>query len=133
MFRDRDKYLLRLINTFSSVMAVNVINVKKANLKKLGYPDFASWQSADDAHLYIGRNMNFYVPGAFGSKWQNPYPVKDYGLDRCLELYEAYIRSSGLYDELEELQGKILGCWCKLDKCHGDILRKLLAEKLVGL
>ena len=36
------------------------------------------------------------------------------------------IFSRNLYDDLDELKGKILGCWCKPNKCHGDVLIKLL-------
>ena len=27
--------------------------------------------------------------------------------------------------DLGELKGKILGCWCRPNKCHGDILVEL--------
>lgn len=73
--------------------------------------------------------MSFYVKGATASKWQNKFTVKKYGLEKCLELYEEYIRNSILYDQLEELDNKILGCWCSPSKYHGDILIKLLNEK----
>ena len=73
--------------------------------------------------------MSFYVSGTTASKWQNPCHVKKYGLTTCLELYEEYIRQSVLYNQLDELRGKQLGCWCHPAKCHGDILIKLLSEK----
>ena len=49
-------------------------------------------------------------------------------------MYEDYIikkiETENLYDELRNLKGKSLGCWCKeSDKevaCHGDVLVKLL-------
>lgn len=107
---------------------MEVVNVKKEFLQKNGYKDFMDWKSRIN-HLYIGRNVQ-YVNGASASKWGNKFSVKVYGLDKCLELYEEYIRNSHLYDELEELDGKVLGCWCKPAKCHGDILIKLLREKL---
>ena len=63
-------------------------------------------------------------------KWFNPFSVKKYGRDQCLELYENHLRNTpGLYDCLEELKGKELGCWCKPNSCHGDIIIKLLHEK----
>ncbi len=74
--------------------------------------------------------MSFYIEGANQSKWANIFPVKKYGRDKCLELYEEYIRNNKeLYSSLEELEGKELGCWCKPEGCHGDILIKLLNEK----
>jgi hypothetical protein len=106
---------------------MSVINVKKVHLKKQGFADFEEW-SHDPNHVYIGRNMNFYVKGALASKWKNPFTVKKHGLDQCLVLYEKLIRET-LYDDLEELDGKVLGCWCKPSRCHGDVLLRLLEEK----
>jgi hypothetical protein len=102
----------------------NVINVRKAELKKIGYQDFTEW-SKNDNHLYIGRNMTFYVPGTVKSKWHNPFK----GEEAC-EKFEEYIRNGPLYSELEELQGKVLGCWCHPKPCHGHVLIKLLNEKI---
>lgn len=120
-----------------------VVNVKKEYLIKNGYIDFADWASRKD-NLYIGRNMDFYVPGAIGSIWQNPYPVlnpkkkykdtkKRYTLDESLDLYEKYVLANpDLMDRLSELIGKTVGCWCKgpngENRCHGDILTKLVKE-----
>ena len=44
-------------------------------------------------------------------------------------MYEQYIRSSPLINDIEELRGKVLGCWCKPSPCHGDILLKILDER----
>lgn len=106
---------------------MSVVNVKKMHLKQQGFTDFEDW-AKDPSHLYIGRNMNFYVKGTFESKWKNPFTVKKHGIDKCLILYEQLIRET-LYDDLEELDGKVLGCWCKPNRCHGDILIRLLDEK----
>jgi len=116
-----------------------VVNVKKESLIKNGYDDFSDWISHTD-HVYIGRDMSFYVSGAHGSIWQNPFPVivpgkkyKDkkqrYTLDKSLELYEKYVISNpDLMDRLHELNDKIIGCWCYPSRCHGDILSKLVKE-----
>lgn len=104
-----------------------VVNVKKDKLKKHGFSDFSDW-NAVEGNLYIGRNMDFYVKGTKKSKWCNPFSVKKYGLDECLRLYEEHVRKN-LMDSLDELRDKKeLGCWCKPNQCHGDILLKLLAE-----
>ncbi|ARF12429.1 protein of unknown function DUF4326 [Klosneuvirus KNV1] len=108
---------------------MSVVNVKKKYLNQAGYKDFEDW-SKDPNHVYIGRDMSFYVKGTKGSKWQNPFPVKKYGLDKCAELYKEYMTNNkDLLDQLDELDGKVLGCWCKPDKCHGDILLELLKQK----
>lgn len=104
-----------------------VINVRKKYLNKLGYNNFEEWQN-DKNHLYIGRGMNFYIKGAFASKWKNPFNLKKYSIDESLQLYEQHIRNCNLINQINELDGKVLGCWCKPNKCHGDVLIKLLNE-----
>lgn len=104
-----------------------VINVRKAELKKLGFKDLEHWLSTSNDHVYIGRNMCHYVKGAVGSKWANPFKVEKYGRDECLQKYEEYILNTPeLKNSLNELNGKILGCWCFPQKCHGDVLVKLV-------
>ena len=101
--------------------------VNKAALKSRGYANFLEW-SYEPNHLYIGRDMQHYVKGVVGSKWQNPFTVKKYGLTKCLELYEKKIRLE-LMDEIKELKGMELGCWCKPLPCHADVLIKIFKEE----
>lgn len=111
---------------------MSVVNVKKKELQKLGYADFHDWNSSPN-NIYIGRNMSFYVPGTTKSKWSNPYSVKKYGRELSIEMYKQYITDSKeRTDQLDELEGKTLGCWCKPESCHGDILFKLLQEKITA-
>ena len=71
--------------------------------------------------------MSFWIPGAYASKWRNPFSVKTYGRKESLRLYKEYIlETPDLYDSLSELEGKVLGCWCKPLSCHGDVLLELL-------
>ena len=107
-----------------------VVNCRASELSKRGYKDFQDW-AADPSHLYIARDMTFSVRGATGSKWGNPFSVKKYGLEECLKLYEEHIRGDkALWDALDELTGlSELGCWCKPEMCHGDVLLRLLSEK----
>jgi len=46
---------------------MDIVNIKKINLIKIGYNDFDEWNKKNN-HLYIGRNMSFYVPGTEESK-----------------------------------------------------------------
>lgn len=113
----------------------DVVNIKKAFLVKAGYDDFSDWNSHGD-HVYIGRDMSFYVPGTTKSIWHNPYPVaknkkpgSGYTLDESLNMYEQHIRSRpDLMAKLIELDNKVLGCWCKPNRCHGDVLARLVKE-----
>jgi uncharacterized protein YebE (UPF0316 family) len=60
------------------------------------------------------------------SKWGNPFKV---GVDgtrtEVIALYKEYIYNSDLYNDLDELEGKTLGCHCKPKACHGDVLVEL--------
>src|SRR5579872_3035722 len=117
----------------------DVVNVKKDALIKNDYKDFEDWASHHD-HIYIGRNMTFYVPGTNESIWHNPYPVavpgkkyKDkknrYTREESMRLYKQYVLSNPtLMSKLNELNGKVLGCWCKPLKCHGDILAEIVKD-----
>jgi hypothetical protein len=81
--------------------------------------------------IYIGRELNYPKATFPLSKWHNPYPYKKYG-DRCIDLYEEDIRGRpDLLEDLDELVGKTLGCWCRgrYGVCHGQVLLKLLNEK----
>ena len=118
-----------------------VVNVHATNLRARGIPNFAAW-SADPHHVYIGRNMSFFVPGTVASKWANPYTLCPGRLRvEVLAMYEHHIRTNTeLWNALPELaQATELGCWCRInpngepqadgsDACHGDILVRLLAE-----
>jgi hypothetical protein len=84
-----------------------------------------------DWDVYIGRVCNMGGWKLSQSKWYNPYSVKQYG-DQAIILYEQYIRGSPLLNDIEELRGKRLGCWCKPNPCHGDILVKILNERNIN-
>lgn len=64
------------------------------------------------------------------TKWGNPFKI---GIDgsrkEVIEKYRKYIiNNKELLNSLEELRGKVLGCWCKPHSCHGDILVDLLEQ-----
>ena len=108
---------------------MEIINIRKLNLNKLGYRDLEHWLENKN-HIYIGRNMSFYVKGANKSKWFNPFTEKKHGRYECLELYKNYLlKSDDLINNLSELKGKVLGCWRKPNKCHGDIILELVNKK----
>lgn len=78
--------------------------------------------------VYIGRAVGYVNLPA--SKWQNPFSVERYGRKIALRKYEEHIRRDRtLMADLHELNGKTLGCWCKPEACHGDILIRLLRER----
>ena len=70
--------------------------------------------------VYIGRP----------SVWGNPYKIgRDGSREEVIAKYREYIIGQiegGL--SLEPLRGKVMGCYCKPDACHGDVLMELLKD-----
>ena len=107
------------------------VSVRKAALSPRGMKSFQEWINQPN-HLYIGRDMTYYIRGAVGSKWRNTFTVKKYGLEKSLELYEKRVRSTPeLIEAIGELEGMELGCWCKPDQCHGDVLIKIFNDTFI--
>lgn len=72
--------------------------------------------------VYIGR----------GSKWGNPFQMKDRSdaeRDRVCDEFEKYFWTTDLPNQLHELKGKKLGCFCKPKRCHGDFLADITNKK----
>mgnify|MGYP000225669214 CR=1 FL=1 len=71
---------------------------------------------------YIGR----------GSKWGNPFVIgTDGNREQVIAKYKQWITQGNgkhLLNDLHELHGKTLGCFCKPQACHGDVLIELLNE-----
>lgn len=88
-------------------------------------------QIVQNCDVYIGRACQMGGWKLTSSKWQNPFSVKEFGRDEALERYRKYVESNekNLLDDLHELSGKRLGCWCKPLRCHGDILCELFRKK----
>ena len=83
--------------------------------------------------VYIGRP----------SKWGNPFSHKEGTLAKfkvrsrqeAIDAYRKWITEGDgrhLLEDLPELQGKTLGCWCKPQACHGDVLADLVARNIAG-
>ena len=66
--------------------------------------------------IYIGRP----------SKWGNPFKIGVDGTrEEVVQKFREYILSNPIQDDLHELRGKVLGCWCTPLSCHGDVLAEL--------
>lgn len=108
------------IRKFNLIENNKIRKMKRICMKN--YRDY-SWKSNPNA-VYIGRGR-----GERG-KWGNPFKVKDWGREICLELYREWLKKK-LKEKpnfLEPLRGKDLVCFCPIIKdgkycdCHGDIL-----------
>lgn len=67
--------------------------------------------------VYIGRP----------SKWGNPFVIgKDGSRADVIAKYREYVLGrKDLMQDIGELKGKVLGCWCSPSACHGDVLAEL--------
>ncbi len=70
--------------------------------------------------VYIGR----------GGRWGNPFKIGVDGTrEEVIEKYKVWILSQPpLLNEISQLRGKVLGCWCKPKACHGDVIVELLEK-----
>lgn len=74
----------------------------------------------EEFDVYIGR----------GSQWGNPFVIgKDGTREDVIALYKQHlwmqIKSGAVrLDDLLTLDGKRLGCFCKPQACHGDVIVK---------
>jgi len=70
--------------------------------------------------VYIGR----------GSKWGNPFSIGTDGTrSEVIEKYKEWVQEQpDVIKNIEELDGKVLGCWCKPQACHGDVLVELVKQ-----
>lgn len=92
----------------------------------------------DEFDVYIGRGMSRAkdVRCRAGSLFANPYPIHENGIQLALRTFQELMRGR-LADkeygpvwreQLLVLRGKRLGCWCAPERCHGDVLVKLIEE-----
>lgn len=70
--------------------------------------------------VYIGRP----------SKWGNPFTIgRDGTREEVIAKYKEWVLyNADLMGDLITLKGKVLGCWCAPQACHGDVLVELANE-----
>jgi hypothetical protein len=91
---------------------VQVIHIRDAPTK---------WQ-LDEGYVYIGR------PNYFG----NPFPLKsEKDRDSVYTEYRNYFYRRLFYDtefraQILALHNKVLVCYCKPKRCHGDVIVEFL-------
>ena len=92
-------------------MTTNENQMKVYNMK-----DYGRNVPETDTAVYIGRP----------SKWGNPFTIgRDGTREEVIKQYEEYFLSNiPLQEQIHELKGKDLVCWCAPLACHGDILLK---------
>ena len=113
----------------------SAICIKVSNLRKEGYENFREWLKEVN-NVYVGRRGRIFINKEIfhfsGSKWSNPYKVSEnhYSLDESISLYKQHLITSGLIDNVEELRGKNLGCFCDQKQiCHAQVLVDILEKE----
>lgn len=114
--------------------SAKVVNLKVKYLRPK-YENVKEWMK-DKNHVYIGRRGVVFIDRERFPKqdsvWANPFKIdEDNTREDVIRKYKKYIKAKIEKGEvnLEDLRGKVLGCWCAPDPCHGDILVSLLNEK----
>lgn len=82
----------------------------------------------EEYDVYIGR----------GSMWGNPFAIGEHGTrEEVIEKYRLYLwdqikKGKITPQDLWELSGKRLGCFCAPQACHGDVLVAAVKWSLEG-
>lgn len=77
--------------------------------------------------IYIGRPSQFENPYSHLSRTLAKFKVDT--REEAIEKYREYILGRpDLIALLPTLKGKRLGCWCRPQRCHGDVLIELIDE-----
>lgn len=128
------------------------VSVKVAALRQDGYVNLESWLADQTNNLYVGRRGRIFIkdegaakPRIFhypASKWQNPFVVgKDGSREEVCSKFRDALLSGTLLDPgsktplrdlLPELEGLRLGCWCRPEMCHADVLAELVNDTVDG-
>ena len=106
---------------------MEVVNVKVRYIRPR-YHNLKEW-CEDPDNVYIGRQGVVFVDGVRypprASPFANPYKVgRDGTREEVILKYKEYIIKKDV--DFSILKGKRLGCWCKPEGCHGDVLLELI-------
>ena len=126
------------INRDINKMATQIANVKVACIRPQ-YQNLKEWM-VDPNNVYIGRRGIVFIGGqrypSQDSPFANPFKIgKDGTREEVINRYRDYIvakieNGEILHQQIENLRGKTLGCWCyntgEEGSCHGDILIEIL-------
>ena len=120
---------------------MSVVNCKVEFIRKEGYNNLKEWV-ANPQNVYVGRAGVVFVKEGdkqerfpkTASLFCNPFKVgKDGTREEVVAKFRSYLQhkiqnEEGFKEELLLLKGKKLGCWCKPEACHGDVLVELMSK-----
>lgn len=83
------------------------------------------------ANIRNNEPYDVYIGRGHGTKWGNPFVLgKDGTRKEVIDKYREWISTQkDLLNDLKELKGEKLGCWCSPKLCHGHVLAEL-ADKI---
>lgn len=86
--------------------------------------------------MIVHKNKSSYdVDISRPNKYGNPFIIGVHGTRKeVIEKYESYILEKYTVEEIvEDLEGKVLGCYCSPKPCHGDVLLRIINGYRMGL
>jgi len=88
-------------------------------------------QETDRALIHWAKTTGRFARIDRNSDWGNPFEMPGDGdRDTVCDSYEIFFpRKFSLHNRLDELKGKVLGCWCYPQRCHGDYLTSKINEE----
>lgn len=102
-------------------MKTRVVSVRK-------FGGYLNLQNAikEGTAVYIGRAMP--RQGLKASPFGNPFRIGyDGDREQVITLYRGWIaRQPKLLEQLPELKGKEIVCWCFPQACHGDVIVEMV-------
>ena len=103
---------------------------RKAIVESGGTVVASMHQDTDRALLMWARKTDRFVRIDRNTEWGNPFEMgKDGDRDTVCDSYEIFFpRKFSLHNRLDELKGKVLGCWCYPARCHGMYLAAKIEE-----
>ena len=103
---------------------------RKAIVESGGTVVASMHQDTDRALLMWARKTDRFVRIDRNTEWGNPFEMgKDGDRDTVCDSYEIFFpRKFSLHNRLDELKGKVLGCWCYPARCHGMYLAAKVEE-----
>jgi len=122
LFDDSEEFHAERVSLKASNIPYRIISIKLTRVVNINREPQYKANKSTSTYEYIGR----------GSYWGNPYSMFEDGDDRD-EVIRKY-RYDFDYEkfphidkqEVFKLHGKRLGCFCKPDTCHGDVLADFL-------
>jgi hypothetical protein len=101
-----------------------VANFREDNGRRIDEALLA-WAEAEDRFVRIDRKTD----------WGNPFEIPEDGeraevVSKFAKFYLPH--KNGLLCEITNLSGKVLGCWCHPEECHGHAIAEVVNRVAAG-